>query len=488
MGVTAHGATSTSKKTAFAKVEHDPSTQQAISAARGLSKAFRTVSNQLLPSVVAIETRPDATWATADNETDFGVQPNPFKGTPFEEMFRGRQFQMRPDSRRPMPQAGLGSGVIISDSGVILTNNHVVASGGNVTVRLHDGREFQATNVWTDPKTDIAVVKIEGATELVAAKLGNSDDVEIGDWVLALGQPFGLESTVTAGIISAKHRGIGITDRENFLQTDAAINPGNSGGPLVNLDGKIVGINTAISSRSGGNDGIGFAVPANLAKWVSTQLMNDGIVRRAYLGVGIQPITQVLAEHLNVKPREGVVVTDVFPNTPAANTGLQTGDIIVEFAGKPVSSPQALQLVVERAEFGTTHPLKIVRDGKPLTLAFTPEEQPSDFGVRNSAKALTSSRPTSRLANLGLEVSALTTDVARQLGMEGVEGIVVTAVRSDSPAAAAGLESGMVITQVNRQPVRSVDDLRTAVKADDGKDLLLLVKSAQGSRFVVINP
>jgi serine protease Do len=252
-----------------------------------------------------------------------------------------------------MPRrSGLGSGVIFDESGLIMTNNHVVSDGGTVKVRLHDGREFVASEVWTDPRTDIAVIKIDGA-DLVAARLGNSDAMAIGDWVLALGQPFGLESTVTAGIISAKHRGLGIAQREGFLQTDAAINPGNSGGPLVNLDGEVIGINTAISTRSGGNEGIGFAVPVNRAKWVAQQLAKDGVVRRAYLGVVIQPVTQELADQFKVRPREGVIVSEVLPDTPAAKAGVQSGDVIVEVAGVPVGSSQELIALVEQAELGS---------------------------------------------------------------------------------------------------------------------------------------
>ncbi len=315
----------------------------AVASAKGLSTAFRVASEQVLPAVVTIENEPKA--VTADDNATTPPKPNPFgernpfEGTPFEDFFKDHGFNFEMPPGQPQPHAGgSGSGVVIDPSGIILTNNHVVAGDGEVTVRLHDGREFKATNVWTDPKTDIAVVKID-AQDLVAAKLGNSDTVSVGDWVLALGQPFGLEDTVTAGIISAKHRGIGITARENFLQTDAAINPGNSGGPLVNLDGEVVGINTAISSRSGGNDGVGFAIPINLAKWVGDQLVQGGTVHRAYLGVGIQPVTATLAEQFKVKPREGVAVTDVFPNTPAAKAGLQSGDVIVEYAGVAVSNP-----------------------------------------------------------------------------------------------------------------------------------------------------
>ncbi len=369
--------------------------RQALTAAKGLSTAFRVVSEKLLPCVVAIETSPNTMMV---NGTQRGPRPemspgerNPFEGTPFGDFFKdnpeGQGFSFRMPPMQPRPQRGLGSGVIFDASGLILTNHHVVAGGGDVTVRLADGREFKAAQVWSDPQTDIAVVKIDGASDLAAARLGDSDLVAVGDWVLALGQPFGLESTVTSGIISAKGRGIGITPRENFLQTDAAINPGNSGGPLVNLDGEVIGVNTAISSRSGGNEGIGFAVPINLAKWAADQLAHGGTVHRAYLGVGIQPVTAMLADQFQVKPKHGVVVTDVFPDTPAAKAGLQSGDVIVEYAGLAVSTPQELQVAVERSEIGRAHTLSIVRDGKSMTLNFTPEEQPSHFGQMAASSA-----------------------------------------------------------------------------------------------------
>ncbi len=220
--------------------------------------------------------------------------------------------------------------------------------GGKVIVRTQDGREFVATQVITDPQSDITVVKTHSDSSLVAATLGNSDLMEVGDWVVALGQPFGLESTVTAGIVSGKNRGIGITDRESFLQTDAAINPGNSGGPLTNLRGEVIGINTAISSRDGGSNGIGFAVPSNLAHWVSDQLLASGKVHRSYLGVGIQPVSQELAAQLGVQPRSGVAITNVLPNTPAAKSTLQVGDVIVALGGVSISTPQQLQIEVER--------------------------------------------------------------------------------------------------------------------------------------------
>ena len=472
-----------------------PQQQQALESANHLSIAFRTVANELLPAVVAIENRPKLAWQAPDPSApkpsaDATPRENPFKGTPFEDMFRDFQFQMPPNgpdgSPMPSPRGGIGSGVIIDNSGIILTNHHVVTGGGDVMVRTHDGSEFVATNVWTDPKSDLAVVKIDASSDLVAATLGDSDQVEIGDWVLALGQPFGLESTVTAGIISAKHRGIGITDRENFLQTDAAINPGNSGGPLVNLRGEVVGINTAIHSRSGGSEGIGFAIPSNLARWVGDQLVSTGTVKRAYLGVGIQPLTQDLARTLSVKPRSGVAVTEVFPDTPAAAAGLESGDVIVKFGDRVVTTPQSLQLAVERSTVGSEVAMEIVRRGEPLKLTYTAQEQPGDFESRAVGKK--SGKP-QLMDRFGMEIAPLDSEIAKQLGVQASEGVVITSVASGSPADEAGLEPGMVIAEVNRAKVSSPDDFAKALADsgdDSGKSVLLLVRTDRGSRFVVL--
>ncbi|MFG0335044.1 MAG: trypsin-like peptidase domain-containing protein, partial [Maioricimonas sp. JB049] len=292
--------------------------QQAIGDARSLSTAFRVAVNRVMPSVVMIRTAPGEVQTTAGDGSR-GMLPEGLpEGLMDDPMFRRffKELPRQPQQRQPRRQMGTGSGVIIDSSGIVLTNNHVVEGGGKVTVQLHDGREFEAVEVHTDPKTDLAVVKIEGAGSLPAATLGDSDAMEIGDWVLAVGAPFGLRGTVTAGIISAKARGIGITEREEFLQTDAAINPGNSGGPLVNLEGQIVGINTAISTASGGYDGVGFAIPVNLAKWVSTQLVKDGTVQRAFLGVSIQEVTAELADQLELDGVAGAAVTEIHPDTP----------------------------------------------------------------------------------------------------------------------------------------------------------------------------
>ncbi|MCA9102531.1 MAG: trypsin-like peptidase domain-containing protein [Planctomycetales bacterium] len=465
-----------------------------VAAATELSSAFRDVSNRLLPSVVTIESRPaaDEMAKSTPRPSQPGEEANPFEGTPFGDLFRngpfGKGFRFEnPPSEPHHRGGGSGSGVIIDSDGLILTNNHVVSGGGKVIVRLSDGREYEAAEVRTDPKTDLAIVRIEGASPLVAATLGDSDQVEVGDWVLALGQPFGLESTVTAGIISAKHRGIGITARENFLQTDAAINPGNSGGPLVNLHGEVIGINTAISSRGGGNDGIGFAVPANMARWVADQLTTDGVVRRAYLGVGIQPVTATLAEQFHVKPREGVVVTEVRPDTPAAAAGLQAGDVIVEFAGMPISDAGQLQTAVERAAIGSSQELTVIRDGKRMSLTLEPEEQPADLASSTPGEA--APRGTASFEQFGMQVGELSADVARELGVAGAHGVVITEVEPGSAAEEAGLEAGNVITKVNGKDVSSVAEVADLLSAEangDGNGVLLLVRTSAGSRFVVV--
>ncbi len=467
--------------------------QRAISSAKDLSTAFRVVSERVLPAVVAIETRNKPVMIRGDsNRLDrMPKQINPFEGTPFEDMFRDFNFdgQGQFQSRAPdmIPQQGLGSGVIIDPAGLIMTNSHVVRLGSrtDVTVRLQDGREFVASKVWNDPKTDIAMIKIDGATNLVAAQLADSDQVSVGDWVLALGQPFGLESTVTAGIISATHRGVGINERENFLQTDAAINPGNSGGPLVNLDGQVVGINTAISSQSGSNSGVGFAIPMNIAKWVGDQLVDNGKVRRAFLGVGIQEIDAALADRLGVKPREGVIVTQVHPSTPAEASGLAAGDIILEFAGLKVHSPRDLQFAAERSALGKRHELNVLRNGQTMTFELVPEELPADVSTTpvEAEEAIPPSSET--MGRYGLEVGDLTADVARRLGENNAQGVVITMVQSGSAAELAGLRAGMIISQINGKDVRDVNQCRTALEKSE-KDPLLLVRVNGGTRFVVL--
>lgn len=444
------------------KNSEQPAADQAVASAKSLSRAFRSASEKVLPALVAIEVHSNK------GETISARPPG----------------QVPPGSRyAPQPQTGIGSGVIInSDDGLVLTNNHVVRGGGEIKVRLNDGREFRAAKVWTDPKTDLALVELAGASDLVAASIADSDAIDVGDWVLALGQPFGLESTVTAGIISAKHRGIGITARENFLQTDAAINPGNSGGPLVDLDGRIVGINTAISSRGGGNVGIGFAIPINLAKWVANELYNHGEVRRGYLGVNIQNVSAELASRFDVAPRQGVIVGQVISGSPAAEAGLQPGDVILSIGDTPTNSPRALQLAVERSHIGSPNTIKVIREGEKKDVRFVPR-------ASDSTEPILLGNGSQRLGAFGLDLQPLTPELAAQMKFRESHGLVITAVESGSVAAQAGLQPGMILSMANRQKLTSVDVLEKIVKQESPEDgILFLVHSRKGSAFVVMKP
>jgi serine protease Do len=481
----------------------DPS----LAHAQALSSAFRASAERVLPAVVSIqnEARPRMVKREGNprggQQTPRGAQPfggrqlpkefgelDPllrrfFEGVPgLDEGFDG--FEQIPS----LPRQSAGSGVIIDPSGIILTNNHVVAGDGKITVKLHDGREFVATDVKTDPNTDVAVIRIQAGGSLPFAELGDSDKMQIGDWVLALGQPFGLQDTVTAGIISAKDRGIGMMRHEEFLQTDAAINPGNSGGPLVNLQGQVIGVNTAISSRSGGFEGIGFAVPVNVARWVSDQLIKNGKVQRAYLGVGIQPLDQDLADQLNVSTPGGALVTDVQPDSPAAAAGLQSQDVITQFNGTPITSHRQLSAVVGRTPIGKSVPVVVYRDGKELKLKVTVREAPANYGLRPDEQTEPQEPAAGKqFDRLGLEVAPLTGDVARQLGLKEEAGVVITGVEQGSIADRAGLEASMAIVQVGRQAVRSVEEFEAAIaRGSLEKGILVLVKSGEGSRFVVL--
>ena len=457
------------------------SDRASLAAAKSLSLTFRNVSRRVLPTIVAIENRPRLTQSNTNQSKPSGYFKSP------DEHPRGDQSTFGTPAAPFLPRGmGAGSGVIIDKTGIILTNNHVVQGNGIITVRLHDGREFTATQVWGDPKTDIALIQIPGGAQFPTATIGDSDEAQVGDWVLALGQPFGLESSVTAGIISAKGRAMGITDREDFLQTDAAINPGNSGGPLVDLEGRIVGINTAISSRDGGNDGIGFAVPINLAKWVADELVDDGIVRRAFLGVGIQAVTQALADQFNIPPRTGLLVTQVLPGSPAKKAGLQDGDILLEFAGTKVNSTHKLQTLVERSEIGQRYGLVVLRDGKRLSLEYVARQAKSGQVNRAGPSTGSQTEPTA-YDGLGLQVDSIDSEIAQRLNLSDQQGVLIIGVQSDSPAAAAGLTSGMVIAKVQHSPIKSTTDFRQAIQQANVNDgILILVRSESGSRFLVL--
>jgi serine protease Do len=335
--------------------------------AKTLSKAFRAAAHKVIPTVVKIKSVSNA--KRVDELSDRTPGENPFKGTPLEDFFNGGDLPPGLQLHGQIPQRmGVGSGVIIDPKGIILTNNHVVDGADVVQVELFDGRLLNATDIKVDEQSDLAVMRVKTTAPLPAAVFGDSDAMDIGDWVIAVGCPFELDSTVSAGIISGKSRVLSAESRASFLQTDAAINPGNSGGPLVNLDGEVIGINTAIASNSGFYEGIGFAIPSNLAKWVTSQLIKNGVVQRAYLGVKIGEINGELADRLGVAPNSGVIVSKVLANSPAAAAGLQALDIILSFEGKRVVSPQQLQEVVERSPKGSKQQVEILRSGKNMKL------------------------------------------------------------------------------------------------------------------------
>jgi len=344
-----------------------------------LSSIFRDVSKQVLPAVVSLQVKLKNPPEGGREDIERFFEQNPDLPERFREYYRRRGGPGGPTPRSPQ---GMGSGSIIDAKGTILTNYHVIKNAQEVVVRLHDGREFVATEFKGDPRTDVAIVKIEGAGPLQALKLGDSDPVQVGDWVLAFGSPFGLDLSVTAGIISAKGRGPGIAEREDFLQTDAAINPGNSGGPLVDMNGRMIGMNTAIATSTRSSAGVGFAVPVNMARWVSNQLIRDGQVKRAWLGVAVRPIDAQLARQFDIKIGGGAIIGEVMQDSPAAKSGLVPKDIIQHFDGKAIDGPRMLQSIVERLEVGKTYPVKIRRGGKNQTVKVTVAEMPTSDNIR----------------------------------------------------------------------------------------------------------
>jgi len=459
---------------------------EAVAHAKSLSRAFRGAAKKVMPTVVKIRT---TTRAREFQGNARGTQENPFKGTPFEEFFREEMPHGFRHPRIPQRQ-GMGSGVIIDPAGVVLTNNHVVEGADEVLVELADGRQFTASEIKTDEQTDLAVLKISAKETLPAATMGNSGKLEIGDWVLAVGNPFELELTVSAGIISGKGRSLAAGKRANFLQTDAAINPGNSGGPLVNLDGEVVGINTAIASNTGGYQGVGFAVPIDLAKWVAGQLLDHGTVNRAYLGVAIAEIDAKLARKLGVRPSQGVLVSEVYAESPAAAAGFQAGDVIVTFAERSVRNPRDLQAVVERSPAGSKQSVNIIRDGRNVKLTVIVKPLPGDFGTASMPAPSEEEEETSKgfsSEKLGVEVSELTDQLAKKLGYEGRNGVLVTEVDPRGVAAEVGIRSGMLILRVGKKPVATVEQFEAALKGESlAEGILLVVRTQSGNRFVVV--
>ena len=439
---------------------------QAPAVSQGLPD-FATLAKRVGPSVVNVSTT-QVRKAAAD-------VPSPFDGDDPMSQFWQRFFGGR-IPRGSQRQVGLGSGFIIDRNGTILTNYHVVDGAQKISVTLSDGKSYDAKVIGKDQKTDIAVIKIDAGEDLPAVTLGDSDRLDVGEWVMAIGNPFGLDHTVTSGIVSAKGRQIGAGPYDNFIQTDASINPGNSGGPLINLRGEVVGITTAIYSQSGGNIGIGFAIPTNSIKEVLPQLKDKGRVVRGYLGTTVQKITPEIADSLGVKQQRGALVADVVRGSPAERAGIKTGDIITEFNSKEVKDSTELPGLVARVAPGTGTSVKVLRDGKEMTLAITVGEM-KDTEVAASGQQ----------GELGLAVQPVTPEVAQSLGLDRAEGLVITEVKPGSAADDAGLREGDLITQINRRPVKNLADYnREMAQSKKGQSVLLLVRRGDSSVFLAL--
>jgi len=434
--------------------------------------SFAPIVKNALPAVVSIS----ASKVVKADDADEGLSPL-FNDPMFRQFFGQRPRGKAPEQR----ERGLGSGVIINPDGYILTNNHVIDGATDVKIYLNDKRELKARLIGTDPRTDIAVLKVE-QKNLPALPIGNSSEVQVGDLALAIGDPFGVGKTVTMGIVSATGRGnLGIEDYEDFIQTDAAINPGNSGGALINTRSELIGINTAILSGGGGNQGIGFAVPVNMARNIMDQILKNGKVSRGYLGVMIQEVTPQLAKAFNLADANGALIGEVTADGPAARAGIVQGDVVTELNGEKVTDSRALRLKISQFEPGTIVRLKLMRDGKErevnLTLGELPNEKPQIIASQNSNDS-----------TIGLSVETLTPQIAQHLELKaGIKGVVITEVREGSAAAEAGLRRGDVIQEINRKAVTNLADFQAAMKQGGDQSVLLLINRDGRTSYVVIS-
>lgn len=460
---------------------------------RQTGKAFASVAKSVSPSVAFIQVEskaPDSTITQFSspfgNEWPFGDDLfKRFFGDDFSGVPREPRFDVPRSERQTI---GQGSGFVfaekkglLSDKTYILTNNHVVADADRILVKFQNGREYDAKITGRDPQSDIAVIEIE-VGGLRALSMADSSKTEVGEWVIAIGNPFGLSHTLTVGVVSAKGRtSLGINDYEDFIQTDAAINPGNSGGPLVNLDGEVVGINTAIFSRSGGYMGVGFAIPINLGKDIANQLIEKGEVTRGYLGIVIQPLTMGLSESFGMDSNQGVLIAQVTKDSPADKAGLRHGDVIIAFRGEPVTDVGSFRNLISLTSPGSRKSLTILREGKKKDLSIVIGElaKNNQVAVQDSAQST---------EDIGLTVQTLTPQLAEQFDAKSGEGVVITKVQPGSIAAMAGIEQGSVITQVNRKAVKSAAEFKRAVKESSGKKrMLLLILEDNVQRYVALS-
>jgi serine protease Do len=464
-----------------------------VSGPRGAPRSFADLTARLAPAVVNVSTTQKVPVARFR-----GLPP----GSPLEELFRRFQEQQNKDGEPVTREANsLGSGFLISSDGYIVTNNHVISAGEgrnapvveSITVTLSDRREYKARVIGRDPLTDLALLKID-ANNLPYVKFADKDEVRVGDWAIAIGNPFGLGGTVTAGIISALHRNIGSGQYDRYIQTDASINQGNSGGPLFDLDGNVIGINTAIFSPTGGNVGLGFAVPAELARPIIAQLRASGTVRRGYLGVGIQPLTADIAAGLGLPKDKGEIVASVEPGGPAAKAGIRQGDVIVRINNQDVTYDNTLSYVVANTAIGSTVPIELIRDGQRRTVRATIAQRPSENEVAaraglptdepesNSTQKSDASEATRQ--SLGITLQPLTDALRNQLKLGAdVKGVVIAGISPGSDAAAQGLQRGDLIVQINQTPTPTPADAAAAVESarKAGREtVLLLVQRSPG--------
>jgi serine protease Do len=445
-----------------------PATAPEFAGALPESYPWVRLAEKLTPAVVNVRTVGEA---------------RPSRTPPIPEPFR-RFMPSPPEGGEREPRRGVGSGFVIDPNGYIVTNHHVVDGAKAVEVALSDGRNLQARVVGSDSETDVALLKID-ATGLPSIPLGNSAALKVAEPVMAIGNPFGLDHTVTVGIVSATGRFIGQGRYDDFIQTDAAINPGNSGGPLINTRGEAVGINSAIFSRGGGFQGIGFAIPIDLARPVLAQLQASGKVVRGWLGVAIQPLTAELAKSFGISGTQGALIASVTEESPAAKAGLRPGDVIVGFDGKPVEGPRVLPVLVANTAVGRSVPLVIVRDGARRTVAVTV----GNLADSQESRVASLGRPESRTSErLGLALTEVTPEVAQRFGLQIEKGVIVTGVKPDSPAAQAGLAPGDIIREVNRVPVQGLDDVERGIASGPGgaDQVLLRVEREGAQRYVVI--
>ncbi len=429
------------------------------------TRSFAPLVEKVMPSVVSVQVKVEN---AADNQTNMQV-PEQFREF-FEQFPQFRdQFPNRPQRRQGMAQ---GSGFVISTDGYVVTNNHVVENAKSVQIAFQDGGEYDATVVGTDPKTDLALLKIKSDKSFPAVKL-SGEEAKVGDWVMAVGNPFGLGGTVTAGIVSARGRDIGSGPYDDFLQIDASINKGNSGGPSFNLNGEVVGVNSAIFSPSGGSVGIGFAIPAAMVKDVVESLKSDGAVTRGWLGVQIQPVTEELAEGLGLESAKGAIVSDLTENSPALKAGLKQGDTILKANGEAIDDARDLARTIAKVKPGTDIAVDIVRNGKPevvtVKIGTMPGEAPKMAGVTK--------------ADEGFDLSGLGLDVAPA---DDGAGVRITSVDPASAASERGLKAGDVILEVAGKQVNTPAETREALKVEDGKRVLLLVRSGDSQRYIAL--